>query len=121
MRRRAYGEREQSRKRAPPVRLGRKILAHLRRWRKLDRSEFVIHFDGKQIRRFSKTWWPAVERAGLGKDVTPHTLRHTRATWLLQRGVDPWQISGHLGMTVGTLTRTYGHHSPEWQKDAAEV
>src|SRR5262249_42937381 len=58
MRRRAYGEREQSRKRAPRVRLGRKILGHLRRWRKLDRAEFVIHFDGKQIRRFSKTWWP---------------------------------------------------------------
>jgi integrase len=121
MKRRGYGEREQARKRAPPVRLGRRILGHLRRWRKLDRSEFVIHFDGKPIRRFSSTWWPAVARAGLDKSVTPHVLRHSRATWLLQRGVDPWQAAGHLGMTVGTLTRTYGHHSPEWQRDAAEV
>jgi integrase len=122
MKRRGYGEKEQSRKRTPRVRLGRKILGHLRRWKRRDgAAAWVVHFDGRPIKRFSTTWWPAVKRAGLGQDVTPHTLRHTRATWLLQRGVDPWQAAGHLGMTVGTLTRTYGHHSPDWQRDAAEV
>ena len=124
MHRRPYGTPETSKKRAPPVRLGRKILSHLRRWRRLNdpRSTLVVHYNGAQITRaFSMSWPQAVAKAGLGQDVTPHTLRHSRATWLLQRGIDPWQISGHLGMTVGMLTRTYDHHSPTWQRDAAEV
>ena len=70
---------------------------------------------------FPKLWARIAKLGALPADVTPHVLRHSRATWLLQRGVDPWQAAGHLGMTVGTLTRTYGHHSPTWQKDAAEV
>src|SRR5262249_31787936 len=124
MRRRPYGVPEHATKRAPPVRLGRRILAHLRRWKRLDdpRCPLVVHFNGRQITRSLSTAWPAaVAKAGLGKGVAPHVLRHSRATWLLQRGIDPWQAAGHLGMTIGTLTRTYGHHSPTWQKDAAEV
>ena len=125
MRRRPYGVAESKTKRAPLVRLGRRILAHLRRWRRLDdpRSPLVVHYSGAQITRaFSMTWPEAVAAAGLaGTGVTPHTLRHSRATWLLQRGVDPWQAAGHLGMTVRMLEQTYGHHAPDWQKDAAEV
>src|SRR5262249_53147962 len=46
MRRRLYGTPETSKKRAPPVKLGRRILAHLRRWRRLDdpRSPLVVHY-----------------------------------------------------------------------------
>jgi integrase len=62
-----------------------------------------------------------VERAGLGDDVVPHSLRHTRATWLMQAGVTPWEAAGALGMSVEVLERVYGHHHPEWQKRAAEV
>ena len=124
MRRRPYGVPESRTKRAPDVRLGRRILSHLRRWRRLDdpRSVLVCHYNGAQITRaFSTTWPQAVASAGLGKDVTPHVLRHSRAAWVLQKGVDPWQAAGHLGMTVQMLTRTYGKHHPDWQKDAAEV
>ncbi len=45
----------------------------------------------------------AVELAKLSRkhgNVTPHTLRHTAATWLMQRGVDPWCAAGFLGMSV---------------------
>src|SRR5262249_40334360 len=124
MRRRPYGVSEHRTKRSPPARLGRRILAHLRRWRRLDdpRSPLVVHYNGAQITRaFTMTWPAAVKAAGLDKDVTPHVWRHARATWLLQRGVDPWQAAGHLGMTVRMLEQTYGHHAPDWQKDAAEV
>jgi integrase len=125
MRRRPYGVSESKTKRAPPVRLGRRILAHLRRWRRLDdpRSPLVCHYNGRAIKRsFYGTWPQAIAKAGLaGTGVTPHVLRHTRATWALQRGIDPWQVAGHLGMTIGMLTRTYGHHAPDWQRDVAEV
>lgn len=51
--------------------------------------------------------------AGLGADVTPHVLRHTAATWLMQAGTDMWEAAGYLGMTVETLSARYGHHHPD--------
>ncbi len=80
----------------------------------------VVAYDGRSMKEIRHSFARAVERAGL-KDVTPHTLRHTRATWLMQAGVDPWPAAGHLGMTLKTLEKTYGHHHPDYQKDAADV
>jgi len=54
--------------------------------------------------------------AGLGEDVIPHALRHTAATWLMQRWCDMWEAAGYLGMTVETLEEVYGHHHPDHQK-----
>ncbi|TWA92573.1 tyrosine-type recombinase/integrase [Bradyrhizobium stylosanthis] len=54
----------------------------------------------------------AVRLAGLGSGISPHTLRHTAATWLMQRGADPWQVAGYLGMSLDVLLNTYGHHHP---------
>jgi integrase len=68
-----------------------------------------------------RSWRSAVARAGLSPDVTPHTLRHTAATWMMQQGVDLWAASGFLGMSVETLTRVYGKHDPDYQKRAAEA
>jgi integrase len=53
--------------------------------------------------------------------VTPHTLRHTAATWLMQAGVDPWQAAGFLGMSVQTLLEVYGHHHPDYMREAADA
>jgi integrase len=47
----------------------------------------------------------AVTLAKLGPGVSPHTLRHTAATWLMQNDTDPWQAAGYLGMSVETLLR----------------
>ena len=123
MRRRAAGAVE-TRKRTPPVRLGSRILTHLRRWQRLDGpiSPYVCHYDGRPIKTtIGKSWGKALKAAGLERGITPHTLRHTRATWLMQAGIDPWEAAGHLGMTVGMLESTYAKHSPDYQKRAAEV
>lgn len=120
MHRRGAGEREPNTKRAPPVRLGKRIMGHLRRWSRVVSSEFVVHLDGNGITEIRRSFRTAVKRARL-RNVTPHTMRHTRATWLMQRGVDPWQAAGHLGMTLKTLERVYGHHHPDHQREAAEV
>ena len=53
---------------------------------------------------------------GLDDNVTPHTLRHTAATWLMQSGVDKWEAGGFLGMTVEMIDRVYGHHLPTISK-----
>jgi integrase len=112
-----------AKKRAPIVRLGKRILTHLRRWKRLDdgRVAYLCHYNGARVLKMRRAWAGAVRRAGLGPEVTPHVLRHTRATWLMQAGVDVWEAAGALGMTVDMLTRTYGHHHPDWQKQAAEV
>lgn len=123
MHRRAAGKAEDARKRTPPVRLGRKILTHLRRWRRLD-GPFARHVcasQGQVLKTLAASWPSTVERAGLSGKVTPHTLRHTRATWLMQAGVDIWEAAASLGMTTTMLERTYGHHHPNWQRKAAEV
>ena len=117
------GEDVHAKKRAPPVRLGRRILSHLRRWHRIDGAAcpYLCHLGGRLLRDPHTSWRRIVAAAGLPGRITPHTLRHTRATWLMQAGVSLWEAAGHLGMTVKTLEAVYGHHHPDWQKDAAEV
>lgn len=123
MHRRAPGTADSATKRRPPVRLGRKILAHLRRWKRIDgpMATYVIHYDGKPVKSVKRSWATAVRAAGLDDDVTPHCLRRTRATWLMQAGVDMWEAAGHLGMTTRMLEDVYAKHHPDWQKRASEV
>jgi integrase len=61
----------------------------------------------------------AVTLARLWGRVTP--LRHTAATWLMQRGVPIWQAAGYLGMSAQMIERTYGHHHPDYMRSAAAV
>jgi hypothetical protein len=51
-------------------------------------------------------------------DVTPHSLRHTAATWLMQAGCPIWEAAGFLGMSEKTLRETYAHHHPDFLKGA---
>jgi integrase len=113
-----------AKKRAPVVRLGKRILSHLRRWRRLDCGsgvKYLCHYQGRRVDDPHVAWNRAVERAGL-KGVTRHTLRHTRATHLMQSGkVTMWEAAGFLGMTVRTLEQVYGHHHPDHQGEAPDV
>lgn len=121
MDRKAAGETEAANKRKPPVRLGRSVVRLMRRWKAKDgKIPYVIHYNGRPVDSLKKSWALACEAAGL-EDVSPHIMRHTRATWLMQAGVDIWQAAGHLGMTVKVLENTYGKHHPDFQSDASEV
>ena len=53
--------------------------------------------------------------------VTPHTLQHTAATWLMQRGVPIWQAAGYLGMSAAMVERIYGYHHPDYMRAAAQA
>jgi integrase len=123
MRRRAPGTAETGNKRTPPIPIPRKLLHFLRRWKRADAdmTKHVVHYNGAHIKRDLHTAWDhAKKRAGLPW-LHPHVLRHTRATWMVQRGVAPWQAAGYLGMTVRVLEATYGHHSPEYMREAADI
>jgi integrase len=113
-----------AKKRAPVVRLGKRILSHLRRWHRLDagtETKYLCHYEGRRVEDPHGSWARAVKAAGL-TGVTRHTLRHTRATHLMQSGkVTMWEAAGFLGMTVRTLENVYGHHHPDHQGEAPDV
>jgi integrase len=123
--RRPRGARE-TKKRQPPARLPDRLLAHLRRWHRLGiATHAFVEWNGKPVRSVRKGFAAAAAAAGLatsGPDkVTPHVLRHTAATWMMQNGVDLWQAAGFLGMTVEMLQARYGHHHSGFQADAARA
>jgi integrase len=121
MHRRAPGVAE-TKKRTPPVRMGRRLLSHLRRWKRIDGgATYLIELGGKPAKDMGLAWGAACEIAGLSDDVTPHTLRHSRATHMMRQGIDPWEAAQSLGMSLEMLQRNYGHHHPNWQTGAAEA
>jgi integrase len=75
---------------------------------------YVLHIDGDIQKGFAA----ACDRAGL-TDVSPHTLRHTAASWLLQARTDPWQGAGFPSMSVQTLLNC-GHYHPDHMQEAAD-
>ena len=81
---------------------------------------YVLHINGKRIGNIKKGFAAACRRAGV-KGVSPHTLRHTAATWLMQAKTDVWEAAGFLAMSRETLERVYGHHHPDYMRGAAEA
>jgi integrase len=121
------GKAQDKKKRAPKVRLGRRIMAHLRRWKRLDGDEKLVcyftspwHPGARQVEDPHGAWKKIIKAAKL-QGVTKHTLRHTRATWMAQAGVPLFEAAGFLGMTVKTLESVYAHHSPDFQERAANI
>lgn len=114
---------KQTRKRRTAARMPDRLLAHVRRWARLDLARgpqmAVIRYKGQPITRQQRGWDAVVAAAGLGADVTPHVLKHSAATWLLRAGVDLWDVAGLTSTSTKTLEDVYGHHSPEFQKASA--
>jgi len=117
--RKAIGKRT-TKMRQTPAPIPPRLLTHLRRWwnRKLI-AECFVEFNGKPVASVKKGFKTAVGLARLQGKVTPHTLRHTAATWLMQRGVPIWEAAGFPGMSPELLQDTYGHHHPDFLQGAA--
>ena len=107
-------------KRKGRIRIPPRLLPHLCRAR-LRGTElgYVVHDDGKRIGDIKKGFEAACARAGLD-GVTPHVLKHTSITWSMQNGTDLWQAAGFFATSVQTLIRVYGHHHPDYMREAAE-
>lgn len=127
--RRGRSERDHKTKRRPLVRLPDRLLAHMRRWRRLDLvaaekadrtpPTTVLHHGGKPLAGNIRTGFEGCVRdAGLPGEVTSHWMRHTCATWLMEAAVPIWDAAGYAGMSTKTLEDKYGHHRPDHQARA---
>jgi integrase len=118
----------ETKKRRPAVRLAPRLLAHLRRWERGIKGEngvirklhYPVEFYGRPVAKINLGFARVAKDADV-PGATPHTLRHTAATWLMQAGVDKREAAGFLGMTDDVMERVYSHHHADYQKAAAEA
>jgi integrase len=110
---------KKTKKRNPPIPLPGKLLTHLRAWER-NGARYVVQWGDTSVGRVDRTVKLIAAQAGL-EPLTPHALRHTAATWLMQAGVDLWEAGRYLGMTVRTLEATYGHHRPQHLSGAKDA
>lgn len=105
-------------KRQTPAPIPPRLLAHLRRWHRLGIArEHFVEFNGRPVKSVKTAFYSAVDKAGI-EPASPHTLRHTAATWLMQNGAPLWQAAGFLSMSEKTLRDVYGHHHPDFMQEA---
>lgn len=111
-RQRSIGE---SKKQRGMVKAPAPLIAHLKRarLRGVDLGYVIHKGDGKRIDDPGNGFDAACGRAGLGDDVSFHTLKHTCCSWIVQSGVPIWIASQYLQTTIATLERVYAHHDPD--------
>lgn len=102
------------------VPVGRKALDCLKKYMETSRrkllnnkeSEFLfLNRSGKRISR--QSLWKLINKyavlAGIKKNIKPHTLRHSFATHLLERGADLRAVQEMLGHSNISTTQIYTH------------
>lgn len=111
-----------SKERLVPV--GRSALACLREYLELARPKltkkrlsdalFLSKRGGKMTRQqFFLLLKAYAKKAGIKKDVSPHKLRHSFATHLLNHGADLRSVQAMLGHADLATTQVYTHVTPE--------
>jgi len=117
------GERE-TKKHRPIIPIDQKLMPTLKRLYDEKSTEWVLGTP-KPIdpgfkwfaHKAGLEWLEASEMRPAGH-LSPHVLRHTRASHLLMEGVDLYAVARLLGDTVQTVERVYGHFCPDYMAAA---
>lgn len=104
------------------IALGSPALAVLNAITKRGPDDLVIEGDKASARlAVTRPWYRIRETAGLGKDVTLHSLRHTFASWSVMGGFSLAQTGAVLRHKSAQTTMGYAHHSLESRLQTAEA
>ena len=77
-------------------------------------------FGAVELTAYRRALHQAGQAAGIPFRVTPHVLRHTHASWLLQAGADVTVVAAQLGHSSVATTAIYGHVSLDSTRAAVE-
>ena len=84
--------------------------------------------DGKKRVQVSRAFMKCVSQLGFNDGVTDsrqrvvfHTLRHTFASWLVQKGVPLHTVAELMGHKSIAMTQRYAHLSPDSLRNAAKI
>jgi len=110
------------------VPLGRQALLHLERYltsvrprleREHSGSALFLNAQGRALSRMGiwKILQAAAARSGLAKKISPHTLRHSFATHLLERGANLRDVQELLGHADIATTQVYARIDTKYLKE----
>lgn len=80
----------------------------------------LFTYDGQPMKQFRRSWKTACKNAGV-EDFRFHDLRHTCASWLIQRGVPIEIVREILGHADIKTTMKYAHHKKEAHREALQM
>lgn len=108
-------------KRRSVARCPARLLAHVRRWKRMGARYVCETEDGQRVKEIKKGWINARKIAGLGPEVTPHILKHTAITWAMQNGSSKEDAASFFSTSIQTIESTYWHHSPYCQSSTVDA
>jgi integrase/recombinase XerC len=86
-------------------------------------QELFLNYQGEPLsdRGVRKMLEKYLKAAGITKAISPHSLRHTFATYKAERGVSPYQLKEWLGHARLDTTAIYVHMAKDNAKKAMEA
>ena len=110
-------------KRVRTIPLNINSLQILRKREELKTTELVFTFSNNKIKPdyLSRKFKGYIKSAGLNLKLTFHSLCHTFASWLVQRGVSIYEVSKLLGHSDVKVTEIYSHLRAEDLRDSVNL
>lgn len=110
-------------KKVRTIPLNTKALAMLNKRFKNSFDKIVFTLNGNPLKQvyLSQLFGSYVEKAKINPKLNFNSLRHTFASWLVQKGVSIYEVSKLLGHSDIKTTQVYAHLRNEDFKNAVEL